>query len=195
MNELETRKTMTVKEVSKILGVTTEAIKKWIRELYPNKIKNGIATILNEEEITAIKLKMRPTTKVVAAKTSLEKKLLIQQAMNFLNEEIEELKTENKQLNNTVNMLIHDNKTYTSTEIAKELNLKSAAALNKILEEKELQYKVNNSWVLTAKYSDLDYVSLKQQELDSGKIIYNRHWTGAGRKFILDLFNKKEVQQ
>ena len=42
-------------------------------------------------------------------------------------------------------ILMHVNKTYTMTEIAKELNLKSATELNKILAEKKVQYKVNDT--------------------------------------------------
>lgn len=64
-------------------------------------------------------------------------------------------------------MLTHQNKLYTSLEIAKELNLKSANELNKILEENKVQYKVNGTWVLTSKYSDKGYTSIKQSVLDS----------------------------
>lgn len=96
MNELNKDKKMTVKEVSEILGVSPEAIKEWIRELFPDKMKNGVTTYLNEKEVTAIKLKMRPTSLVVGNKTQLEKKLIISQAIQFLNEEIEELKIQNE---------------------------------------------------------------------------------------------------
>lgn len=45
-------------------------------------------------------------------------------------------------------ILMHVNKTYTVTEIAKELGLKSAIQLNKILAEKKIQYQVNGTWVM-----------------------------------------------
>jgi anti-repressor protein len=93
---------------------------------------------------------------------------------------------------NRIGRLIHDSKTYTSTEIAKELNLKSATQLNKILEEKQIQFKQNGTWVLYAKYAGCEYTSVKQQELDDGRIIYNRHWTGKGRDFIIDQFKGEE---
>lgn len=86
-------------------------------------------------------------------------------------------------------ILMHTNKTYTATEIAKELGFKSANALNKDLCDKGIQYKVNNTYVLYSNYADLGYVSIKQQILDSGKEVYNRHFTQDGRKFILDLYN------
>ena len=67
--------------------------------------------------------------------------------------------------------MVHSRKLYTTTEIAKELGLKSANALNQLLEEDKIQYKVNGTWVLCSKYSDKEYVSIKQTELENGKII------------------------
>ena len=65
-------KHMTVKEAADMLGVSEEAIKKHIRELYPNLMRNGLITYLNEEKITEIKQKMRPTTLVAGVITDLE---------------------------------------------------------------------------------------------------------------------------
>lgn len=87
-----------------------------------------------------------------------------------------------------VNNLVHSKKLYTTTEIAKELGFKSANALNNILEEDKVQYKVNGTWVLCSKYSDKEYVSIKQTELDNGKIIYDRKWTGIGRDFLVSKY-------
>ena len=89
-------------------------------------------------------------------------------------------------------ILTHVNKTYTMTEIAKELNLKSATELNKILADKHIQYKVNNTWVFYSDYSNLGYEDIKQEVLDNGHVIYHRKITQMGRAFILGLF-KEEV--
>lgn len=86
-------------------------------------------------------------------------------------------------------ILTHVTKTYTMTEIAKELNLKSATQLNKILSEKRIQFKQNGTWVFYSDYSDLGYESIKQEVLDNGKIVYHRKITQLGREFILNLFN------
>lgn len=94
------------------------------------------------------------------------------------------------QLENRVNNLIHSKKLYTTTEIAKELGFKSANVLNLKLEEDKVQYKVNDTWVLTSKYAENDYVSIKQTELESGKIIYDRKWTGLGRDFLIAKYSK-----
>lgn len=87
--------------------------------------------------------------------------------------------------------LIHQNKLYTTSEIAKELGLKSATKLNGLLAEKKIQYKQNKTWLLYSKYADCGYVSIKQDILDSGHIIYDRKWTGKGRDFILNLFKEE----
>lgn len=92
-------------------------------------------------------------------------------------------------LENRVNNLVHSRKLYTTTEIAKELGLKSANALNQLLEEDKIQYKVNGTWVLCSKYSDKEYVSIKQTELENGKIIYDRKWTGLGRNFLIERYS------
>ena len=87
-------------------------------------------------------------------------------------------------------ILMHVNKTYTITEIAKELGLKSAMQLNQILAEKKIQYQVNDTWLMYSNYSDCGYEEIKQEVLDSGKVIYHRRITQMGREFILDLFEK-----
>lgn len=87
-------------------------------------------------------------------------------------------------------ILTHVNKTYTMTEIAKELNLKSAIQLNKLLADKKIQYSVNGTWVLYSPYSRMGYEEIKQEILDNGKVIYHRRITQLGREFILQLFNE-----
>ena len=84
-------------------------------------------------------------------------------------------------------MLMHFNKLYTTTEIAKELGIKSAAKLNKVLNDKGIQFKQNGTWVLYSDYSECGYVSIKQTLFENGHIIYDRKWTQEGRKFLLDL--------
>lgn len=85
-------------------------------------------------------------------------------------------------------ILMHVNKTYTVTEIAKELGLRSATQLNRILAEKKIQYQVNGTWVMYSRYSDQGYEEIKQEVLDSGRVIYHRRITQMGREFILSLF-------
>lgn len=87
-------------------------------------------------------------------------------------------------------ILMHINKNYTVTEIAKELGMKSAVELNKALKDKKIQYSINGTWVMYSNYSNLGYEDIKQEILDSGKVVYHRKITQLGRDFILNLFKK-----
>ena len=131
---------------------------------------------------------IRKTGKYVLS-PEVNKKEIVLQAINILQDEIKELQSEKKQLTGTIDRLTHTGKTYTSTELAKELNMKSAQELNGLLQDLGVQFKVNGSWCLYSRYADKGYISLKQSYLDNGTVIYERHWTGEGRKFVLDLFN------
>ena len=51
-------------------------------------------------------------------------------------------------------ILMHVNKTYNATEIAKELGYKSAIEFNKVLVDKRIQFKQNDTWVLYSDYSN-----------------------------------------
>jgi len=98
---------------------------------------------------------------------------------------------EAKEAKDHVKLLVHNGKTYTSSEIAKELGMKSAIALNKLLEEKRIQYKQNGTWLMYSEYSEKGYTSVKQIQLDNGTIQYDRRWTGKGRDFIINLLKTK----
>ena len=89
----------------------------------------------------------------------------------------------------TIAILTHVNKTYTTTELGKELGFKSANELNSKLHDLRIQYKSNDTWVLYSKYSNLAYIDIKQEVLENGKVIYHRRWTQLGREFLIKLFN------
>lgn len=102
-------------------------------------------------------------------------------------------KTKRIEAEKTVNILTHVNKTYTATEIAKELGFKSATALNKDLQTRKIQFNQNGTWLFYSKYSDKGYVEIKQDVLDNGKVIYHRRFTQMGREFLLKLYEIKEA--
>ena len=93
-----------------------------------------------------------------------------------------------QELKEKVNLLTHTSKLYTSTEIAKELGFKSARAFNEKLNEDKIHYRVNGTWLLYAKYSEMKLTSIKQHILENGKIIYDRKWTGLGRDFLIERY-------
>lgn len=102
-------KTMTVKDVAAVLGVTERTVQrhlKAIRESLDNvvEVKNGVQASITEAEVTLIKKKIETSGRsdiIVPStlpKTNLEKQLLIRQAMQLQNEMIAELEAENEQL-------------------------------------------------------------------------------------------------
>lgn len=91
----------------------------------------------------------------------------------------------------TNTILMHVNKTYTATELGKELGFKSAIALNKLLSDNKIQFKQNETWVFYSKYANCGYTEIKQTVLDSGKVVYDRRFTQLGREFIIKLLNKQ----
>jgi hypothetical protein len=180
---------MSIKDVSGILGVDPEAIKKHVREMYPDLMKNGVTTYLDEKQVTEIKKHMLPTTEVVGSVTSLEMKEKTLEVISWLTQSIIQERVLRQKAEGEVKMLVHDfNKEYTTTEIAKELHLRSARELNDKLSEMKIQFKQNGTWVLYSDYSGEHYTSIKNTVLDSGKVVYDRLCTGLGRKFIIGLF-------
>jgi anti-repressor protein len=95
---------------------------------------------------------------------------------------------EKERLQSLNNALMHVVKTYTTGEIAKELNYKSASQLNKLLHNKGIQYKQNGTWLLYSKYADMGLVEIKQG-VKHDHTYYNQQWTQKGRQFILALFD------
>lgn len=58
MNEMALfgEKRMTVKEVAEALNVHTDTVNSWVKKLYPELPRNGIPTMLDEAQVTSIKL-------------------------------------------------------------------------------------------------------------------------------------------
>ena len=167
-------------------------------------LKQRRAYLLNENQTMLLINLSRNTDLVIRFKVNLTKAFSIMKNKLFQKnlptpletarmlvqvlEEKEALLLTNKALEKQNTILMHTNNLYTASEIAKELNLKSATVLNQKLADMKIQYKINNSWVLYSKYADLGYTSIKQHILENGKEIYDRKFTQSGRDFILKLF-------
>lgn len=194
-------KTMTVKEVAEILGYKPDTIQKKAKELERTdtmfgrieiRTDSSHALLLNKNQVQIIKNNLVPRTLDMKVRgqnavTELEKQETIILAMKYLQEGYNEMKQRAEVAEKTNAILMHVNRNYTATEIAKECGLRSASELNKILEEKGIQYKVNDVWVPSADYSDKGYFDIKQEVLDNGKVVYYRKITQLGREFIVKL--------
>jgi phage antirepressor YoqD-like protein len=91
---------MTVREVAEILQIPEQTLRNNIRTLFPDIMKNGVTTYLNEEQVTAIKFEIKrhhnlsSTGQVDQVSTRLERQLYIAKALQFANEEIQQLQNE-----------------------------------------------------------------------------------------------------
>ena len=110
-------------------------------------------------------------------------------------QDLKQERLKRKEAEDTNAILMHTRKLYTITEIAKELGLRSGNELNQILYAKGIQYKVNETWIPTAEYSECGYFSIKQDVLENGHVIYDRKVTQLGRKFILELVGNDSLSK
>lgn len=78
--------------------------------------------------------------------------------------------------------------TYTSTQISKELGLREAEQLHKILKEKGILFKQSGQWMLTAKYCGMGYTKSRthQYTRSDGSVCTSTTtvWTEKGRAFL-----------
>ena len=141
--EKQAEKTMTTKEVAEALGVSVDTIQKTVQKLAENnrrlfgEIKRNSqgGYLFDEAQATAIKLELQNHSKVnaLSPKTTLEKQLIIQQAMQLQAEMIAELQAENeKQATkikedapkvDTYNRIANSKGLKTMQEVAAELNI------------------------------------------------------------------------
>jgi phage antirepressor YoqD-like protein len=192
---------MKTREIAKTLGVSERVIQKHAQAL--GYTKNGIETDLDEVQATEIKARLfnsNPARSYEVAQKTTRAEMIQKTAevMSWLSSELESEKSKRIEAERKNAVLMHVTKTYTATEIAKELGLRSAQELNEVLQEKGIQFKQNGTWVPYADYSEQGYFEIKQIILDNGIVKYDRRITQDGRRFILDLLELRqngEVEQ
>lgn len=190
-------KKMTVKEVANAIGYESETLRKKVKELFPESVENGKATMLSELQVVKLKENLLPRTPALKsgvenAVTEIEKQQTIILAMQYLQDGYNAMKARAVEAERKNAVLMHVSKTYTAGEIAKELGMRSAQELNQALADKGIQYKQNGTWIPTADNSTCGYFEIKQHELESGRVIYDRRITQLGRDFIVNLFKDGE---
>lgn len=93
-----------------------------------------------------------------------------------------------------VDEVLQSNQTYTTTQIAKELDMTSAQALQKILCDYNIMYRQSGQWLLTAKYNGKGYTKTRTHTYicSSGEQGTNTItvWTETGRAFLHTITKK-----
>ncbi|WP_227765008.1 phage antirepressor [Zhaonella formicivorans] len=75
--------------------------------------------------------------------------------------------------------------------IAKDYGM-SARAMNKLLHELGVQYKLGDTWLLYQKYADMGYTQSKTHAIDAERSVMHTYWTQKGRLFLYDLLKNKK---
>jgi anti-repressor protein len=141
---------------------SAKEFKRWVtKDILPSLRTKGVAAT----EITLEKMIADPTW-----------------AIGML-EALKEEKSKRQKAESIVEVLTHAENTYTTTQVAKELNM-SATKLNKILNAAGIIYKSGSSWVPYAKYQEQGLFESKQTLI--GEVpIYHTKITNKGREFIV----------
>lgn len=204
MNELSLfeEKTVTTKELAERLDVDIKTVNNTVERIgdllgsTSQKSFGGRPTkVFNEKQATLIMQEIQKhhnlaSRQIDSVTTELEENQTIANAMMILQRRNNELKQRAELAEQKNALLMHTKKTYTASEIAKEVGLPSAQKLNILLEKKGVQFYRNNTWIPYAKYADKGYFEIKQGISDSGYSFYNSHITQKGREFILTLFQE-----
>lgn len=97
---------------------------------------------------------------------------------------------------NYVDLILSSKSLVTTTQIAKDYGM-SARALNKLLNQLCVQYKVNGQWVLYSKYQNCGYVHSKTIDItrSDGKpdVKMQTEWTQKGRLFLYELLKAEGI--
>lgn len=92
--------------------------------------------------------------------------------------------------------ILSSKSTITITQIAKDYGL-SGTALNKILHEEGVQYKVNRQWVLYSKHMNKGYTQSETIDITRSNgdpdVTMNTRWTQKGRLFIHEILTKRGI--
>lgn len=159
----------------------------WVDMRIEELLTTGVTTVSNDDEAIAYAMTVL-NRRLEAAKA--EKERLEQQ--NQLQSEQLKLAAPKVQY---VNDVLQSVNTYTSTQMAKELSMREAEQLHKVLKEKGIMFKQSEQWMLTAKYSEKGYTKPRTHNYidDYGNPRTNTItvWTERGRAFLHHLFSKQ----
>ena len=163
----------------------------WCNDRIKELLTQGVTTV-NDDDATILHA-MQVLQKRVDEK---------QRALEFAQETIT---TQNEQLKlqapkvKYVDDVLQSVNTYTSTQMSKDLGLRSAEQMHKILKEKGVMFKQSGQWLLTAKFCECGYTKSRTHQFtrNDGSICTNTTtvWTEKGRAFLHDMFNLKKAQE
>lgn len=171
------------------------------RKPIAKQFKKGVKVILKEIRTTGgyIATTDTDTPELIMARAlqvaqqAIERnQMLLEAAQQTIKNQDEELKAVAPKVEYFDNTLQSVN-TYTSTQMAKELRMREAKQLHRILHERGVMFKQSGQWLLTADYSERGYTKTKTHYYtrNDGTTGTNTVtvWTERGRHFLHEFFN------
>lgn len=156
----------------------------WCNDRIKELMKTGVTTVSNDDEAIAYAMGVLQKRLEQAR----QEKAMLEQQNNYLTNEIKQVAPKAQYYDNT----LQSAHTYTSTQMAKELNMRTAEQLHKALKEKGIMFYQSGQWMLTARYSEKGYTKPRTT-------VYTRSdgsqgtntitvWTESGRAFLHKVF-------
>ena len=173
------------------------------RKPIAKQFKKGVKAILKEIRQTGgyLATQQEDTPEMIMARalqvaqSTIEKhQRQLELAEATIEEQTAQLKEQAPKVEYVDNVLTSAN-TYTSTQLAKELNLRHAEHLHALLKDRGVMYRQSGQWLITAKYSERGYTKTRTHAYvrSDGSQGTNSItvWTELGRLFLHDLFTAK----
>lgn len=152
----------------------------WCNDKIKELMKTGVTTVSNDDEAIAYAMGVLQKRLEQAR----QEKAMLEQQNNYLANEIKQVAPKVVYYDQT----LQSAHTYTSTQMAKELNIRTAEQLHKVLKEKGIMFYQSGQWMLTSRYSENGYTKPRTT-------VYTRSdgsqgtntitvWTERGRAFL-----------
>lgn len=195
MNEVTKQKTMTITEFSNIMKVSHDTIRNKVRELFPELLKKGITTRLNETQITIIKMSLEknpnlPTNEIVGM-TDMEALILQKKLDIWKDNKIAELQKDNEIMKPKAlyyDKLVENNHLTNIRDTAKQLNI-NERVFTKFLINSSLCYRDKNNKLKPMSEQNNGYFELKDFISETGFKSNQMFITVKGKEFIDKLYN------
>ena len=195
LGSLRIERTMTVKEIAEALGMAEITIRKKAVELFPDCVKNGVATRLTERQVTQLKQSLTPRNliskyKVDSATTDLEMFQNVQKCMQWLSMKNAELQAEIERQKqelvlqqpkvDTYNRIANSTGLKTMQEVAKILKIGSNTLFS-VLRDKGVFYRSNGVNLPQEKYIKQGLFEVKEEpyKRDNKDFVYTRVFATA----------------
>ena len=166
------------------------------RKPIAKQFKKGVKAILKEIRKTGgyLATTQEDTPELIMARALQVAQATINKHQQMLEQANERIALQDTQLKQQapkvkyVDDVLQSVNTYTSTQMSKELGLREAEQLHKILKEKGIMFKQSGQWLLTAKYSEKGYTKVRTHQFtrNDGSIGTSSTtvWTEKGRAFL-----------